>query len=389
MKKLLALVLVCGLALTGCSSNDDGGDTGETVVVQVGVEKNYVPYFEEIATDFESANEGVDIQIVETAMFDILDNLEAQKGNSADVFMLPNDRIGDLAEKKLIIPTTADLSGYTETAQVAATYGDDQYFVPMSTDTTLLFFNKELVDSAPATLKELDPAVWSAKYTDFYVAAGMFYSNGGYIFGADNTDVGLNNEGSVKAGEAIQGLYASKAMHWEALKEEQAGYELQVQSFLDGDISYVVDGPWKVTDFVNGGIAEENLGFAPIPSWDGSNEYRPLAGTKGMTVNAYSDVQEVASEFVAFLASDEYASKWFEMTNEVNPHTSIQYEEGSLASVVLEATSQGTPMPTDPAFGKVWVPMADALKQIANGGDVKASLDAAVETINAEIAAMQ
>lgn len=390
MKKLLALFMITTLALTGCSkgTSSDKSDSKD-ITIKVGVEKTYMPYFEDVTKAYTKANPNVKFKLTETKMFDLLDSLEAQKGNSADVFMMPNDRIGDLADKKLITNIDADLSKYTKTAQTAAHYQDKNYFLPLSTDTTLLFYNKDLTTSIPKTLKELDPKDWSAKYTDFYVAAGLFYANGSYIFGKSNTDLGMNNAGGVKAGEEIKALYSSKVPHWEALKEEEAGYNEQVDNFVKGKLKYVIDGPWKVADFVKAGLAEDKIGYAPIPSWDGSHEYKPLTGTKGLGVNAYSKVKSEAVKFVDSLATKDNAEKWYKLTKEVNPSTEITYDQGSLAKTVLDATSKGVAMPTDPALGKVWEPMADALKQIANGKDVKKSLDSAVSAIQDGIKALK
>lgn len=396
MKKLLISMVIASLTLTGlagCSnggkSNEGGNEEAKDVVIEIGVEASYKDYYEQVTKAYTEAHPNVTFKISETGMFDLLDSLEAQRGNSADVFMIPNDRVGDLAQKKLITPLEVDLSEYTETAQTAVEFEGKKYFVPLSTDTTLLLYNKALTTEVPKTLKEIDPNDWSAKLTDFYVAAGLFYSNGSYIFGDSSDDIGLNNDDAIKAGQAIQSLYSSKVAHWEALKEEEAGYNQQSDNFAKGKIKYVIDGPWKVADFVKAGLAEENIGATVIPSWDGKENYKPLTGTKGVAVNAYSDVKDEAMDFVASLATSENANKWYEMTKEVNPNVNVKYAEGSLAETVLEATKNGTSMPTDPSFGKVWVPMADALKQIANGGDVKASLDAAVEIIKNDIAAMK
>lgn len=396
MKKLLISMVIASLTLTGlagCSnsgkSNEGGTEEAKDVVIEIGVEASYKDYYDQVTKAYTEAHPNVTFKISETGMFDLLDSLEAQRGNSVDIFMIPNDRVGDLAQKKLITPLEVDLSEYTETAQTAVEFEGKKYFVPLSTDTTLLLYNKALTTEVPKTLKEIDPNDWSAKLTDFYVAAGMFYSNGSYIFGDSSEDIGLNNDNAISAGQAIQSLYSSKVAHWEALKEEEAGYNQQSDKFAKGEIKYVIDGPWKVADFVKAGLAEENIGTAVIPSWDGKENYKPLTGTKGVAVNAYSDVKDEAMDFVASLTTSENANKWYEMTKEVNPNVNVKYEEGSLAETVLEATKNGTSMPTDPSFGKCWVPMADALKQIANGGDVKASLDAAVEIIKNDIAAMK
>lgn len=393
MKKSVASIAALMLmgSLTGCSSDKGEKKEEGKVVVEIQAEANHAPYYEAVAKEFEAENENIDIKIVESAMFDVLDSLPTKKGNTVDIMMVPNDRIGDLSQQKLIKAVDVDLSKYTSTAQTAATFDGETYFLPMSTDTTLLFYNKNVTEKEPATLAELTPAEFAAKWTDFYVTAGLFYSNDGYIFGdgnADVADIGLANAGSVAAGNVIKKLYDSGDATWAALKEEAAGYDVMIKDFIEGRKGYVIDGPWKVADFEKGGLAADKLGFMPIPSWDGTNGYKPLAGTKGLTINAYSEEVEEAQKFLEFMATKDYATKWFEMTKEVNPHTEVVYEDGTLASVVLEATSQATSMPGDPAFGKCWVPMADALKQIANGGEVEASLKAAVEAIDADIKAM-
>ncbi len=393
MKKVVASIAALTLLLTGCSSGgSEGGDTGGKKVLQVQAEENQMEFYNAVEAEFEAANPDIDVEFVEAGMFDIVDSLATKKGNTTDVFMVPNDRIGDLSQQKLIAPITADISKYTETAQTAASFDGSNYMVPMSTDTTLLFYNKNVTTEEPATLSELSATEFAAKWTDFYVTAGMFYSNGGYIFGDDNTNVeeiGLANEGSVVAGEAIKKLYASGDSTWVALKEETSGYEVMIDDFVNGRKSYIIDGPWKVADFEKAGLTGDKLGYMVIPSWDGTNEYKPLAGTKGLAVNAYSAEAEEAQKFVEFVATKDWATKWHETTKEVNPHTEVVYEDGSLASVVLKATESATSMPNDPAFGKVWVPMADALKQIANGGDVQPSLEAAKTVIDQDIASME
>lgn len=395
MKKrfaLLGLTSALVLALAGCSTSDGSGskdtksvDTELSGKIQVAVDGGYTDYMTEMGEAFTKET-GVEVEVVESDMFDTLDALPTQQGNSADVFMLPNDRVGDLASQKLITPVSADLSSYTDTAQTAATYNDESYFLPMATDTTLFIYNKDLMDKAPEKLSDLDVADWAAKFTDFYHTAGAFMSEGGYIFGdenADTSDIGLNSEGSVKAAEYVQKLYGAGNETWDLMKDDTVAYDLMEEAFKDGKVKAIINGPWALAGYAEAGV---DYGIAPIPSLTGEGDYAPLVGTKGLGVNAYSSNVDAAQAFLEFLGTEENAQKFFDETLEVNPHTGISYEDGSNEAIILEATSKGTSMPTDPAFGKVWEPMADALKQIAAGDDAKPALDAAVATIEKDIA---
>lgn len=350
--------------------------------IVIGVEKSYVPYFTELAEQF---NQGKDfkVEVAATSMFDLLAALPTQKGNIADIFMIPNDRIGELADQHLIAPTNFTVNGYTDAATNASTYNGQTYMLPMSTDTTLFLYNKDMIKEAPKTLKEIPPSEWAAKFTDFYFTGGLFMSNGGYIFKDNNPeDIGLNTPDAIKAGLAAQGLYNSGVSHWTLMQDDTVAYDIMMKYFMEGKLKAIINGPWAIADIEKAGI---NVGAAPIPSWDGSHPYKALTGTKGMTVNGYSDNQEGAREFIKFLATPENANKWYADTREVSPSLSVNYKEGSLHKAIFDATNIGQPMPSIPEFMKVWGPMKTGLAQIAQGQDVKAVLDAAVDTIEIDI----
>ena len=374
MIKKLSLAVSAALLLSNTAM------AAENIVI--GVEKSYVPYFTELAEQF---NKGKDfkVEVAATSMFDLLAALPTQKGNIADIFMIPNDRIGELADQHLIAPTNFTVNGYTDAATNASIYNGQTYMLPMSTDTTLFLYNKDMINEAPKTLKEIPPSEWAAKFTDFYFTGGLFMSNGGYIFKDNNPqNIGLNTPDAIKAGLAAQELYESGVSHWTLMQDDTVAYDIMMKYFMEGKLKAIINGPWAIADIEKAGI---NVGAAPIPSWDGSHPYKALTGTKGMTVNGYSDNQEGAREFIKFLATPENANKWYADTREVSPSLSVNYKEGSLHKAIFDATNIGQPMPSIPEFMKVWGPMKTGLAQIAQGQDVKAVLDAAVDTIEIDI----
>ena len=415
MKKLLPLLLVFVLAASlfvACSPNqpvpetapepeetqevtpdpdpepDDEEEAPEEAglggEITIAVEEGYIHLFSGFAATFE-AESGITITVVEADMFAVLDALPVQQGETADIFILPNDRIGDLAQQRLLADLGFAPAGFVDAGVNAVTFEGTVYALPLSIETTLLMFNADVTTDMPETLAELDPQQFAAIWTNFYFAAGMFYSNGGYIFGDSVEDIGLANAGSIAAGEAIQELFQSGVAHWTLMQEDDIAYDVLMQSLIDGDVEFVINGPWAINDFENGGV---NVGLIPIPSWDGSAPFQPLSGVKGLAVNAHSSNLDSAIAFVEFLNTGEFAQAWFDYTSEVSPHTGVTYEPGSVAAVIAEAAANATPMPTTPEFSRVWEPMADALIQIAAGQDVEAALEAAVERILLAISEM-
>lgn len=386
MKKIISALLVLTFALTGCSSEAKPEETTGKIVI--GVDKGYIPYFTEIKASFE-AETGIQVELVETDMFDVIDNLATQKGNSADLFMIPVDRIGSLSDQKLIDDIGIELTGFGDLGTTASKYNNVNYFVPMSVESLLLMYNKSLVTESdlPNKLSDLSADEFAATFTDFYHAAGMFHTFGASIF-TDETykEVALNSENAIKAGKAIQAKYNSGNDLWSLMKDDSTAGTTRESSFMDGKVKFVIDGPWSINKYVEAGV---DLGVMVIPSWDGTNDYRTLGGVKGMALNNYSANKDAAKKFLEYLATPENAKKFHEMTLEVSAHNSVSYEAGSNYQIIYDATQVSLPMPAATAFGKVWTPMADALKQIATGADVKEALDAAVSTINKDIADMQ
>ncbi len=382
-KKLFSLIAVFGLIFAGCSSDSEDSDK-KKVTIAVDTD-SYVTYFEDAGKAFEEET-GITVEVVKIdSMTDYLDDLSAKADNAEDLFILPNDRIGSLVDQKLLYELNLDLSGHLDNAITATTYEDSNYMLPMSAETTLLIRNTDKLADVPSTLEEIGTDNFLAKYTDFYFAAGMFTNSGAYIFGDSNTDIGLATPEAIEAGKNIQSLYESGSESWIIMQDDSIAYDAMMEKFLNGEVDAIVNGPWAINDISQSGI---NYAVSPIPSFNEGGTYKALSGMKGIGVNNFSDTKEEAKQFVEFLNTDEYAKKWVDTTAETSPNNSVEYEDGSVSGEVYKAVEQGYMMPNTPAMQKVWVPMSDALKQIAIGEDVESALKAAEDAIVLEVEAM-
>ena len=141
------------------------------------------------------------------------------KGGPDGMLGIPNDEMANYISAGLVQEVPADLyndADFVEAA-VQASYGNGiRYGVPLSVETPFLFYNTEKVEQMPATWEEMievakDNGGIVFEATSVYYTLGMLRAYDSYIFnykdGAyDTTDIGLGNEGAVKAYEFVNKL---------------------------------------------------------------------------------------------------------------------------------------------------------------------------------------
>ena len=92
-------------------------------------------------------------------MFDQLESLalDGPAGKGPDVMMAAYDRIGALGQQgHLAEVKLGNESSYDETDKAQVTYDGKIYGEPAVIETIVLYYNKDLVDTAPATFKDLE-----------------------------------------------------------------------------------------------------------------------------------------------------------------------------------------------------------------------------------------
>jgi arabinogalactan oligomer/maltooligosaccharide transport system substrate-binding protein len=315
-------------------------------------------------------------------------------GLGGDVFSAPHDHAGSMAASGLILENFWP-DEYNKEFMQAATMGTTVdgvlYGYPTAIETYALFYNKDLVKQVPATMEEL--IAQSKEFTNkaenkygfmmdvanFYFAYAFIGGHGGYVFGNNNTDandLGLNNEGAVKAGELM--LRLKKEIL--PLKVEDITYDVKQSLFNEGKLLFNVDGPWAVKGHRDAGV---NFGVAPLPKLENGKVPTSFSGIKGFYVNAYTKYPEAASAYAKFATSEEMLLKRFEMTGQLPPRTVLleneQVKNDEIAAAFLTQASYAVPMPNIPQMPAVWAPMGAALAAIWNEQAApKAALDAAV-----------
>lgn len=405
MKGLLSKVLLGAGLLTGTvMANDVMPEPGATLKVweSQGPEFEWLEY---VGEKFEEKY-GVKVNAEEVAMTETVRRLEQDGpvGAGADVIVLPHDNIGQGVISGVLMPNF--LTGerinndFFEAAKFAATASDGQmYGFPLSIETYVMFYNKDLLPEGVTTFEELREWDKKVKFTNkeankfafvwelvnLYYGHAFLATNGGYLFGDNGTnkdDIGMNNAGAIKG---MENMITLKDMSVE--NPSDITYDSMMGLFREGKIAAILNGPWAVEGLTKAGV---NFGMAKLPTLNGE-ELNPFSGVRMLGVSTYTQYPQAAQLFAEFATSDEMLMKRYEMTKQIPPVKKLTEREeianNSLVAPILEQSKHSTPMPSIPQMGLVWEPLSAALNDSYLGkATPKEALDKAVKIIKEQIA---
>ncbi len=414
MKKKWRMVLLSGAVLTvaACGPQEDGdvgesasGTSADKLVIWEDAEKAIG--IEKAVAAFEDMH-GIEIEVIEKEYGGQLEDLrlDGPAGSGPDVLTIPHDQIGTAVVEGLLAPLEVDdeVTGrFTEESLLSQMVDGEVYGLPKAVETTILFYNKELVDEPPQTLDEWYELSkervaegeygFVAKWDEIYYAMSVIGGGGGYIFPQnedgqyDVNDIGLANEGAIEGGTYIQTFF-EEGLFPAGIVGEQ-GTNVLDSLFTEGKAVAVISGPWSFEPYARAGI---DYGVLPLPALAEGEPMSSFLGVKSYNVSSYSQNAELAQEFVEFLTNEENSLDRFEQTREIPPLTSLTdhpaIAEDEDAAAVSEQSLYATMTPNNPEMAEVWTPIDNALGLIATGRtDVREALEEAVQTIESQIEA--
>ena len=313
--------------------------------------------------------------------------LDGPAGVGPDLFAAPHDRLGSLVSGGHVLPTAnADevRKQILGSCASALTYDGKMYGYPVSAETYALFYNKNLVNEkdVPTTWEGL--AEWSKNFNaknpgkyGFVMDVGSGYytivfttAEGNRLFGpngTDTTNTNINSAASVKGMKFFQSMRSALDVPAADLDTSTAD-----AAFQSGTAAMHITGLWNVVPFENAGI---DFGVTTLPSLPGDkNPCASFSGTRAMFVSAYSDYPDEANDFAAFLLTPEMQKLRFDCTGTV-PSISVEVSSPYLEGF-MKQLQYAFPMPSIPEMGMYWEAMNNASKNIWDGANVQAELDA-------------
>lgn len=373
MKKLIVAILLLTLAIcmfAGCEK-EPAEEKKLVVWTNMSVE---VETIQKLANAWGAEN-GYSVEVLHQSpsVQKFAQAVKSPDGPDA-VIGIPNDQLADYVNAGLAaeVPAKAYNDSDFCDASIQACYVEGvRYAAPLSVETITLFYNTEMVSSVPATWEELvEQAAQSGGLqfdaTSIYYDLGFVRAFGGYIFKYENgaydvNNIGLANEGAVKAYEFINAMYSQYG-----LVSADVTADIARSNFQNGKTAYYIGGPWDIDGFTSAGTP---FAIAKMPTLNGQPFVTPV-GTQVSFVSNQSDEQAAAWELIMYIinhggmdmyeAGDRIPAKLSEQNDE-----KIQSDEYS--KVFIAQIADGEPMPTVSEMGQLWTIHVNNIRSMWKG----------------------
>ncbi|MED0588351.1 arabinogalactan oligomer ABC transporter substrate-binding protein GanS [Bacillus subtilis] len=414
MAKKCSVFMLCAavsLSLTACgpkeSSSAKSSSKGSELVVWEDKEKSIG--IKDAVAAFEKEHD-VKVKVVEKPYAKQIEDLrmDGPAGTGPDVLTMPGDQIGTAVTEGLLkeLHVKKDVQSLYTDASIQSQMVDRKlYGLPKAVETTVLFYNKDLISEKelPKTLEEwydyskktADGSKFGflALFDQIYYAESVMSGYGGYIFGKakdgsyNPSDIGINNDGAVKGAALIQKFYKDGLFPAGIIGEQ--GINVLESLFTEGKAAAIISGPWNVEAFSKAGI---NYGITKLPKLENGKNMSSFIGVKSYNVSAFSKNAELAQELAVFLANEKNSKTRYEETKEVPAVKSLANDpaimKSEAARAVTEQSRFSEPTPNIPEMNEIWTPADSALQTVATGkADPKQALDQAAETAKGQIKA--
>lgn len=366
MKKLLwsamSLFVVAALVLTACTPAATPAATSEPTKAAVEVtfwhayatgsaeETAMAKLVEQAGKDLPH----IKINVLQIPFGDIFNKYrtDVAAGGGPDMFIAPNDSMGDDARAGLIADITSlvegKLSGYSQLSIDGMTLDGKIYGVPESLKAVALYYNKELLPNPPKTTDELKALMESD--TPISVSFGCYHHWGFYnAFGGKIFDENWNfvaDQGGVADAFAyLNDLYQVAVEKGLPKNDGDAA-----APFREGKIAMTTNGNWALGDYKT--ALGDKLGVVPLPAGP-AGPAAPLLGVDGFYLNPNSANKDAAIELALYLTNKNSQTVMMNEAGHVPARSDVEVTDPLLKGFA-DAFQTAQFRPQVPEMGKYW-----------------------------------
>ena len=420
--KMLAAAAACAMLMAGCGDKnrsedavaaavkeeEAGGNSGENPQEEPSEPKKLTlwytqPDLEEYFLEAAAAYEGETKVEVEAVQVPALDYIEAINKGSVedadypDLYVVTTDQLEKAVLAGLTTEAGKDVCSsdyFSQKALDAVTYKGKRVAYPFYSDTSVLIYNKNYVQEAPATIEDIQSFseafegdgmiqnifVWNVNdiFVDFFTIGN--FVNFGDAYGDSLEHIVLNSEEIQECLSFYQELSQFFAIDRELVSEEQI-----IQEFAEGKTVYAIIRDDSIEE-LDALISEENplpYGISAVPDLTGELPVRPLSITHSIAVNGYSECPKEAADFARFLTVEK-AEELYGICGNFPVRKGVSYDNPDI-SRVLAQYEEALEVPKVMQMSNYWLIMESAFSDIWAGADVAACMEQAQEMMDAAL----
>jgi arabinogalactan oligomer / maltooligosaccharide transport system substrate-binding protein len=354
---LLSILVVSTMLLSACG----GGGGGTTTQTEVTFWHAYgTGSAEEIALGKVLTQAAIDlpqykINVLQVPFNDIYNKYrtDVAAGGGPDMFIAPNDSLGDDARASLVADITdlakGKLGDYTPLSVEGMSVEGKLYGIPESLKAVVFWYNTDLLPTPPATTDELKALMEGGTEVSIsygcYHQWGFYGAYGGQIFDQNWKVVADQGTGVTDAMTYLNDLYQiSKTNGWP--KNDSDG----LAPFTEGKAVAITNGNWAMGDYKK--ALGEKLAVAPLPAGP-AGPANPLLGVDGFYFNPNSTKLAAALEVALYLTGKSAQQIMMDEAGHVPANTKVTVTDPLIKSL-LAAFKNGYVRPQVTQLGLYW-----------------------------------
>ncbi|MEK7310876.1 MAG: extracellular solute-binding protein, partial [Chloroflexota bacterium] len=305
------------------------------------------------------------INVLQIPFSDIFNKYQTEvaAGGGPDMFVAPNDDLGNWARGGLVLALDDKLAGKLDKVSGPGVEGmkvdGKLYGVPESAKAVALYYSKDMVANPPKTTDELLAAVEGGTSLNLFLGAYHMFGFTGAFGGKLMDDTGKCVADQGGWADAMQYILDLKA----AGATVEPDYGKAETPFRQGEAAMFVNGPWALADYKKD--LGDKLAVVPMPAGPGGKA-NPLNGIDGFYINPNSKNVDAAIELALFLTGAESSQIYTNEAGHVPIRSDVTASDPLLAGFA-EASATGFPRPQSKEFGNFWGPFGDAWTKAVEG----------------------
>lgn len=313
-KTLLTSVTIGAAALTlaACgsskTSNSESASKSDSKAIRLYVDTEQKKAYEQIVADFEKENKDIKVEIKanNSGAANAKTDIAKDPAKYADVFQVPHDQLGDMAEKGYIneiAPKYAEVSKSenSKLAYDAVNYKGKAYALPYEEQSQFIYYDKTKLtaDDVKSWDTLTSKGVIGTNFAVPYNVYPIFFSAGTTLYGENGETLGDMSMDSEKGVNALK-WYASQKSNKGVMNTDNT-----INQLKSGKVSAIIDGPWSSTSVKD--VLGDKMAVAPYPTINIGGEEKQMQaflGIKSIAVNSKAPNQAGAQKLAAYITSE-------------------------------------------------------------------------------------